>query len=178
MLLPNLYMKNKVLLWLVIATLLLVGCRTTKHLETGASSIVKDSVRTEVRTRTIYVTDTVLIEIPSQKAERTTKDSISHLENEYATSDARINADGTLFHVLSTRPQKKSVEIQKPIEQRDSISYKYINHDKTKTITKKERLPLTWWEKTRIYGFYLLLVWLGIIYRKPIWGFIKTNLKW
>lgn len=135
-------------------------------------------MRTEMREKTIYVTDTVTVEIPMQTAERIAKDSASHLENDYAMSDVRLNADGTLYHHLSTKPQKKPVEIQKPIQQRDSIVYRYIIRNVKKTVVNKERLPLTWWEKTRIYGFYLLLVWVCLKYRKQVVSIMKAFVKW
>ncbi|MBR1526849.1 MAG: hypothetical protein IJ640_09365 [Prevotella sp.] len=105
-----------------------------------------DSVRVEVRTNTIYVPDTIFVEIPSQKAERTTADSTSHLENEYSLSDARINPDGTLFHLLETKPQKKPVEFQKPITTNDSIEVRYKTQTKTVEVEKK----LSRWEKFKM----------------------------
>ena len=67
---------------------LLGGCGTTRRLTETTHQ--QDSVRVEVQTRTEYVKDTVYLEIPAQTAERTTADSTSHLENDYAVSDARI----------------------------------------------------------------------------------------
>lgn len=139
---------------------------TTEHKE-------RDSVNVDVRYQTIFVPDTVFVEIPAQTAERTTSDSISHLENDYATSDARINPDGTLFHLLATKPQKKPIEVDKEIEQRDSIVYveKSVS-DTGQQIVEVER-NLSWWEQTRIYGFYLLLIVVVAIYRKSIWSLFK-----
>lgn len=130
-------------------------------------------MRVDVRYQTIIVPDTVFVEIPPQIAERTTADSTSHLENDYATSDARINPDGTLFHQLATKPQKKPVEVDKKIEQRDSIVYVEKSNTETgQQIVEVER-QLSWWEKTRIYGFYLLAALLVVIYRKPIWSLLR-----
>lgn len=100
-----------------------------------------------------------------------TADSTSHLENDYATSDARINPDGTLYHDLKTKPQKKPVKFEKPVERKDSTIYK------TKTVTETEivKVPrdLTWWQKTQIYGFWVILFILVIVYRKKILSFVK-----
>lgn len=124
-----------------------------------------------VETRIEYVPDTVFIEIPAQTSERETADSTSHLENDYATSDARINPDGTLYHNLKTKPQKKPVEFEKPVERKDSVIYK----TKTVTKTKIEKVPrdLTWWQKTQIYGFWVILFILVIVYRKKILSLVK-----
>lgn len=150
---------------------LLGSCKSQKNLIHEKEQ--KDSVRVDVRYQTIIVPDTVFVEIPPQIAERTTADSTSHLENDYATSDARINPDGTLFHQLATKPQKKPVEVDKKIEQRDSIVYVEKSNTETgQQIVEVER-QLSWWEKTRIYGFYLLAALLVVIYRKPIWSLLR-----
>ena len=147
------------------------SCKSQNNIVTEHKA--RDSIRVDVRYKTIIVPDTVFIEIPAQTSERTTADSTSHLENDYATSDARINPDGTLFHQLATKPQKKPVEVDKKNELRDSIVY--VEKSKTETgqqIMEVER-KLSWWEKTRIYGFYLLAAMLVLIYRKPIWSLLR-----
>lgn len=155
----------------IIVCALLGSCSSHKNMVTEHNE--NDSVMVEVHTNTIIVPDTVYVEIPPQIAERTTADSTSHLENDYATSDARINPDGTLFHQLATKPQKKAVEVDKKIEQRDSIVYVEKSNTETgQQIVEVER-QLSWWEKTRIYGFYLLAALLVVIYRKPIWSLLR-----
>lgn len=148
---------------------LLGGCASSRRLSENIHQ--QDSVQIKVETRIEYVPDTVYIEIPAQTAERETADSTSHLENDYATSDARINPDGSLFHNLKTKPQKKPVEFEKPVERKDSIIYK----TKTITETKIEKVPrdLTWWQKTQIYGFWVILFIFVIVYRKKILSFVK-----
>lgn len=147
---------------LLLLTFIIGGCASSRRLSENVHQ--QDSVQIKVETRIEYVPDTVYIEIPAQTAERETADSTSHLENDYATSDARINPDGTLFHNLKTKPQKKPVEFEKPVEHKDSIVYK------TKTVTKVRTVEvpheLTWWEKTQIYGFWFILFILMIVYRK------------
>lgn len=94
------------------------------------------------------------MDIPAQTAERTTRDSVSHLENDYAVSDARINPDGSLFHNLRTKPQKKPVETDKKIERRDSVVYK----DRYLKVKEKVSVPrdLTKFQKFEIFGFWFL----------------------
>ena len=129
------------------------GCCPCRNLTT--ETIRQDSTRVEVRTQTILVPDTVFLEIPSQTAERTTRDSVSHLENEYATSDARINSDGSLYHDLRTKAQKKAVETDKKIERRDSLVYR----DRYLKVKEKVSVPrdLTKFQKGEIFGFWFLL---------------------
>lgn len=148
---------------------LLGGCASSRRLSENVHQ--QDSVQIKVETRIEYVPDTVYIEIPAQTAERETADSTSHLENDYATSDARINPDGTLFHNLKTKPQKKPVEFEKPVERKDSIIYK------TKTVTEVRTVgvprQLNWWEKTQIYGFWFIVFIAVIVYRKKILSLLK-----
>ena len=153
---------------LLIATmaLLLTACRTSRPTETQAYQ--RDSVRVEYRERTVFVPDTVFFEIPAQSSERTTADSSSHLENDYALSDARINPDGTLYHTLKSKPQAKPVPTQKQIEYRDSIIYRDRVNDSKRIITKFVSHKLSWWEQTQIYGLWALVAIVVIACRKRI----------
>jgi hypothetical protein len=152
---------------LLLIALLLTACGTPKKLTTTQ----QDSTRIEIRETVIYVPDTVFVEIPAQTAERTTQDSTSHLENDYALSDARINPDGSLYHDLKTKPQEKPVPIEKPVERKDSIIYRtqYIDREVTVEVERE----LSWWEKTQIYGFWGLVVILLIVYRKKIFALAR-----
>lgn len=154
---------------LLLLTFIIGGCASSRRLSESVHQ--QDSVGIRVETRIEYVPDTVFIEIPAQTSERETADSTSHLENDYATSDARINPDGTLYHNLKTKPQKKPVEFEKPVERKDRVIYK----TKTVTKTKIEKVPrdLTWWQKTQMYGFWGLLVIVLILFRKELFSLIK-----
>ena len=115
----------------------------------------RDSIITKVVKETKYIKDTVYLEVPAQTAERTTQDSTSHLENDYATSDARINEDGSLYHDLKTKPQRKPQEVDVPVQTTDSTTAetKYIDREVKIEVPRE----LTWWQKTQIYGFWALL---------------------
>ncbi len=144
---------TKELFILLAAVSLMWGCCPCRNLTTETTR--QDSTRVEVRTETILVPDTVFLEIPAQTAERTTRDSVSHLENDYAVSDARINPDGSLFHDLRTKPQKKPVETDKKIERRDSVVYR----DKAVQVKETISVPreLSTFQRCQIFGFWLLL---------------------
>lgn len=154
---------------LLAAVLLLGGCCSSRRLTTENNR--RDSTRVEVRTHIIHVPDTVYLEIPPQKSERTTADSTSHLENDYAVSDARINPDGTLFHNLNTKPQRKPLPTEKEIIRNDSIVYKdrYVN----KTVTKEVPRKLTIFQRVQMYGFWILAVLFIAFLRKKIAGIGK-----
>ncbi len=165
---------RKLLTWVgafICATFLLASCickrfATSSNLIEKDTVVVHDSMNTKVLIKTVYVPDTVYVDIPQQKSDRTVEDSVSHLENDYAQSYARINHDGSLFHNLETKPQKKPVEIQKPIERKDSIVYRYKYKDRVKykdreVIKEKE---LSEWQQAKIdYGGKAIVILLLII---------------
>lgn len=155
----------KHLFYLLAVCALAVGCCPCRNIESSTSR--SDSVRVEYRERVEYVPDTVFLEIPLQSAERTTADSVSHLENEYAVSDARITADGLLFHDLQTKAQAKPIATQREIVTRDSVIYKdrYINS------REKVQVPraLTAFQRFQMWGFWFLVLVIAtgiFIYRK------------
>lgn len=130
----------------------ILSCRSSKP---ATEVVTGDSVRIETRVYTVYVPETLLVEIPAQTAERTTADSVSHLENDYARSDARINRDGTLSHTLETKPRELAVSFDKPVEHHDSVAFRWRIRQVTKTVTIAVKKPLTWIEQS--------LIWVGTI---------------
>lgn len=154
------------LLYLTLFISLLTACSPCKHL----TQLQQDSVRVEVRKTVEYIHDTVIVEIPVQSERATTQDSTSHLENDYAKSDARIETDGSLFHSLETKPQKKPVPVERPIEYRDSIVYR----DREITVTVPVERELTWWQQTQMKGFWVaIIVAVVIIFKKRMLNFIR-----
>lgn len=140
-------MKKYLSILLSLLFLMLCSCASAHHAAEVRTIEQRDSIT--VKTETVFVTDTVLVEIPAQTAERETRDSTSQLENDYSVSVARINPDGSLFHDLKTKPQKKAVEIQKPVERKDSIVYR----DRQIEVPVSVERELGWWEKTSIQLF-------------------------
>ena len=159
------------LMALLAVVWLFASCDSSKNLTNETTQ--KDSVRVEVRTETVYVTDTCYVEIPAQTAERETADSVSHLENDYATSDARINPDGTLYHSLATKPQQKPVEYKKPVERKDSIVYRDREKEVKVTEVKEVERDYSWFDKTRFYALYALLAFALIKYRRNIFSWLS-----
>lgn len=141
------------------------SCCSSRHLNTS----LKDSIRVEIRTRTEYVRDTIVREIPAISEKITTRDTASYLENYYAKSHALINQDGTLFHSLSSKPQKESIPIVRPVEYRDSIVYK----DRLiRDIVEVDR-ELSWWQSMQIKGFWLAILVIAVSCRKGIFAFVR-----
>ncbi|WP_300617103.1 hypothetical protein [uncultured Lactobacillus sp.] len=155
-------MKTQLLITLFIA-FLLCSCGAGRHLPVQTES--RDSVRVEVREVTRYVPDTAWMKIPAQTAENTTRDTSSHLETDYAESDARINPDGSLYHSLRNKAQEKPVPVDVPVTQKDRIVYK----DRYVYDTVKVPRDLTAWQKWQMRSFWILLsVTAAYLLRKPL----------
>ena len=162
----------KYLFWSITGAIicLLVSCCPCRHLTTG----VRDSVRIETVIRTEYVSDTVFVEVPVEVIRQTVRDTTSRLETSFATSDARINPDGSLFHSLENKAQKRPISIEKEVVYRDSIVFR---DRETENVIEVPR-PLTWWQLTQIRGFYMLLALLLIVCRKQIAALIKNVIRY
>lgn len=129
---------------------LFVGCspRITPPAE------IRDSVRVEIRERVVH--DTAYVDVPLIKEMNVTRDTSSHLENEYAMSDASIS-DGTLRHSLETRPHKIAAPVT--ITVHDTLTVE----KKAETIIKEVNV-LTKWQGFQIIlgrilgGLFLLII--------------------
>ncbi|MCM1301894.1 MAG: hypothetical protein NC226_09250 [Bacteroides cellulosilyticus] len=147
---------------------LLAGCCPCRHLTTGT----RDSIRVETVIRTERVPDTVLLEVPIEVIRQTVRDTTSHLETSFALSDAWINPDGSLFHSLENKAQKRPVATEKEIEHHETKEYR--GHEETEIVEVPR--PLTWWQQTQIRACWVLLALLLVVYRKQIAAVIKKLL--
>lgn len=146
-------MKNLILIYILLA---ISSCCPGRKI--SASS---DSMRVEVRERTVLIRDTVWRDFPLISEMVALQADSSHLENRYAVSDARIGSDGLLYHSLATKPQKEAIPIDRPVVYRDSIVYR----DRTaeKVVAVEVERNLTWWQQTQIRGFWLLLAIFAVV---------------
>ena len=159
---------RKIPLIILVVFLFCCSCGAGRHLPVQTEN--RDSVRVEVREVTRYIRDTVFVEIPTQSAENTTRDTSSHLETDYAESDARIDPDGTLHHSLKNKPQKQPVPVDVPQTQKDSIVYR----DRYISETIEVPRELTAWQKWQMRSFWILLSGLAIfVLRKPLLTLIR-----
>lgn len=175
---PAMKLLRIVLLICVIAvSLLIVSCGSRKNVVLSQTHSERSSIKTHHLVK--WLTDTVYIEIPAQTAERTTRDSASHLENEYAVSEAAITADGSLWHTLATKPQKRAQPYKRAVESRDSIVY-VATADTVPQIVYRDK-PLTRWQSVRLdtWGWLLAALLLSIagLFRKPLYRLCKYILQ-
>ena len=151
-----------IFVFIAIVLLLFSSCRTGKVVVVEA----KDSIRIEERLRYVPVVDTFFMEVPPQSSERTTADSTSHLENDYAVSDARIMIDGSLYHSLETKPRTDTLTQELSVQAKDSIIYREKVVPKIVPVEK----GLSDWQKIQIRGFWIFLILTSvyIIIRKKV----------
>ncbi|MCD8282500.1 MAG: hypothetical protein LUC22_04505 [Prevotella sp.] len=151
----------------IIAIMLLCSCSTKRA---AVRNDTTDSTRITVRTERMFVRDTVYITLPLQTVKRTTPDSTSFLETEYAQSFARIAPDGTIYHSLKTKTQPFAVEIQRPVEKTDSIVERSSNAVKTEYVKRS----LTRFQRIEIAGFWVLAF--AALMAAGAWIFKKSKL--
>ena len=141
-------MKNFILLFLLFLS---VACSTMKQVTP------REQTTLEIRTETVYVPDTVYIELPRIVEKVQTLDTISVLENKYAKSEAQV-LNGVLAHSLETKPVKEPAIIQRQIVYKDSIIVKEVDVDHYIEMPAE----LTPWQSFKIklggYAFALIIL--------------------
>ena len=155
-----------IFVFIAIVLLLFSSCRTGKIVVVEG----KDSIRIEERVREIKVTDTLFVAVPMQKESTTVRDSMSHLENDYAISDARIMADGSLYHSLETKPRTDTLTQELSVQAKDSIIYREKVIPKIVPVEKE----LNWFVRMRIWLGNVMLV---LISGAVIWLAARLFLK-
>lgn len=129
--------------------------------------VYRDSVRVEIRERIVH--DTVKFEVPAIKEKNVTRDTSSHLENDWAKSDASL-VDGFLEHTLETKG--KTVYIPVTTIVRDTVT---IEKEAVETIKGVEvEKPLSWWQRLKLGAFPWLL---GGVLLLLLWTFRKWIFK-
>ena len=145
----EMYRKIQLVTFLAV---LLTSCGSSRHAATSIET--HDSTKVEVRTERIEHIDTVYIELPRQVERIVTQDTTSRLENDYAVSEARVEA-GMLHHTLETKEAKIPVPVKSTIEKKDSITTtSKAEVEKEKVYIEKE---LTAWQRFKMRGFWALL---------------------
>jgi len=157
---------KKIFLCMVLPVLF-SSCRTGRQVVVVEA---RDSVRVEERVREIKVTDTLFVEVPMQKESTTVRDSMSHLENDYAISDARIMADGSLYHSLETKPRTDTIPKELYVQVRDTTIYREKVIPKVVPVEK----PMGWFTQMRIWLGNIMLV---LISGAVIWLAARLFLK-
>lgn len=152
---------------LFIASAALCSCGTAKH--TTSMSESKDSVRIEYRERLVEVP--VYIKVPEIKEVNMTRDSTSHLENDWSESTATVQ-DGILTHTLETKPRE--IETPATIVVRDTIIVREKADVVTKEVVIEVEKPLSGWTRFwRGFGYVSALAILGYC----VWLAVRSKSK-
>lgn len=139
--------------------MILPGCGTLRPRE----RIVTETV-TEYRDRVVH--DTTTFEIEKEVEKVVTRDTSSHLENKYAESDAVVSG-GFLSHSLKSKPQV--IKVPYEVHVTDTVTIYKESAVKTEYVEKE----LTWWQKTKINGFWWLLALAAAGWRKQLAWLVK-----
>lgn len=138
-------------LLLALAFLLATSCGVSKP-----QVVVRDSVRVEVHERVVH--DTAFFAISGDFQERTGKDTVSVLKNEYAQSYAAVE-DGLLTHSLQTFP--KTVKVPVTVTVHDTIR---VESSTVTEVVEVPRQPTKWENFVEVCGYILLgVLALGIV---------------
>lgn len=116
-------MKRGIIIIALLA-LCIIGCSPLRHIQPPAPvfTTLHDSTGTHIIESIDITPDTTIFHIPAQKAERDTPRDSSHLENDFAASNAWINADGTLHHDLSTKEQDLDVPFDRVDKKKEVVN--------------------------------------------------------
>ena len=155
---------NKIILPLFL--FLLVSCGSIKK---QPQVVYRDSVITKVEYVDRIIHDTAKVEIPVEVEKIVTKDTVSHLENTYAKSDAVVS-EGLLYHSLESKP--KVIKVPFEVVVHDTL--KVTESVKEEQIIKEVPAKLTWWQRFRMNGFWWLF---GIVFICVLWIFRKPLLS-
>ena len=98
----------------LLFSFLCVACSTMRQVTPREQTTV------EVRTKTVFVPETVFVSLPRIVEKVQTLDTISVLENKYAKSEALVE-NGTLNHSLELKPVREPAIVQKQIVYKDSL---------------------------------------------------------
>ena len=139
-------MKHSILFFL---SFLSVACSTMKQVTPREQTTV------EVRTNTVFVPETVYIEIPRIVEKVQTLDTISVIDTKYAVSEAQVS-NGVLAHSLEIKPVREPAIVQKEIVYRDSVVLQQMDVDHYIEVPAE----LSWWQqlKLRIGGIALGII--------------------
>ena len=171
--------KTGVFLLIVAFFATLAGCCRQKDLA-GTNHQQTDSVHTEIRWREIHIHDTVPFYVPVESHSFVGEDS-SHLETEFAASDAFVDSVGRLHHTLENKAREIGIPYDGSVLASDTSHYE--SHARVDSVYVPQpypvevEKPLTKWQKFQMRGFWWLSVGLVgyVLWRTRKWWtkFIK-----
>ncbi len=124
-------------------------------------------------------TVTVFIKIPQQWASNVIFGDTSHLETDYAESDAWFNPDGSLGHSIRNKDKTIPSDVAVPSKHTENnrAAAKVIEVPIPYPVKEYVERDFTWWETFRLKAFWYLaaisILSLGLILKKVIYSIHK-----
>ena len=149
--------QNQPLWWYLLLYIFVLGAAGfVCVLMSGCSPKIVEKVVTQVEYRDRVVHDTATVEVPVEVEKIVTRDTVSHLENNWAKSDAMVS-DGFLHHSLESKPRI----IQVPVEVH--VTDTVWKEQEIKEVEKLVEKELTWWQRFRLEAFPWLLLAVAVL---------------
>lgn len=149
--------QNQPLWWYLLLYIFVLGAAGfVCVLMSGCSPKIVEKVVTQVEYRDRVVHDTATVEVPVDVEKIVTRDTLSHLENNWAKSDAMVS-DGFLHHSLESKPRI----IQVPVEVH--VTDTVWKEQEIKEVEKLVEKELTWWQRFRMEAFPWLLLAVAVL---------------
>lgn len=160
--------QNQPLWWYLLLYIFVLGAAGfVCVLMSGCSPKIVEKVVTQVEYRDRVVHDTATVEVPVEVEKIVTRDTVSHLENNWAKSDAMVS-DGFLHHSLESKPRIIQVPVE--VHVTDTVWKEQEIIEKEVEVEK----PLSWWQSFEIGAFWWLI---GAVALLLVWTFRKWIFK-
>ena len=136
------------------------ACCPCRHLADKDTHTEISSNDTTVNVREIHIIDTIYVPVPGQSASSvgetdTNGLSSSHLETDFAVSDAFVDSTGKLHHTLENKPQNIPAVVDMTVYATDTTIKQTQTTTDDNTVYIGVEKPLGWWKKT--------FMWTGVI---------------
>lgn len=155
---------NRTLIILAILALFSSCCARRVVLNNSTTDSVRIVRETEYierwRDTTIYVT------LPAERIEVIRRDS-SFLSTDLATSTARINEDGLLYHSLENKVKALPVDVS--VKDTEQKAVEVTGQKTEKVVEVAVRMPMRWWEKALFYS--------GILFWGVLAGYVIVKIR-
>lgn len=165
----------------IILLMLLASCHSSRQTIPSEPVVLnnQDSVKETTVIKTVYVPVTVEVPIPQQSEAIVTAADTSHIETDFALSDAWINEDGTLYHSIENKAVTLTAEASVPQTTTDhkveAIRTKEIPVPQPYAVEVERKLTLM--EQIKLSSWWLLLIIslfsVGYIFRNPLYKLVR-----
>lgn len=154
----------------------LAGCQPQQRIMEPAATVAverSDSLRVTYREMVRIDTMMMMMAVPEQSAMLISADS-SHLETDFASSDAWVSSDGLLHHILKNKAQRRPIEVPVPTRaiSTDSVRERRIEVPVPYPVRVEVERDFSAWERIRLKGFVpavvVALLCLGFIFKRIV----------